>query len=178
MFAASFVVVVQSLSGVRLFAIPWTAARQASLSFTVSWSLLKLMPVESVMPSNHLSSSVTPFSSCPQPFPASGSFPVSRLCIRWPKSWSFRFSPSNEYSGLFPLVLMACISLQSKGLSRVFSNTTDRKCQFFMLSLLYGPTFTSVHDYWKTIAVSLQMRKLRHGDDKPPAHGHQASHIE
>ena len=72
-------VVVESFSHGWLSETPWTAARQASLSFTLSWSLLRLMPVESEMPSNHLSSSVTPFSSCPQPFPASGSFPVSRL---------------------------------------------------------------------------------------------------
>ena len=71
-------VCVQSLSHVRLFATPWTAARQASLSFTISQSLLKLMSIKSVMPSNH-SSSVTPFSSCLQSFPASGSFPMNRL---------------------------------------------------------------------------------------------------
>ena len=71
-------VVVQLLSRVRLFATPWTAAPQASLSFTISWSLLKLLPIESVMPSNHLSS-VIPFSSCLQSFPASGSFLMSQL---------------------------------------------------------------------------------------------------
>ena len=70
-------VVFQSLSGVRLFATAWTAARQASLSFTVSWSLLKLMSLESVMPSSHLIL-CCPFSSCPQSFPASGSLSVSR----------------------------------------------------------------------------------------------------
>ena len=68
------VIVVQLLSRIRLFATPWTAARQAPLSFTVSWSLLKLMSIESVMPS-----SVTLFSSCPRSFPASGSFPMSGL---------------------------------------------------------------------------------------------------
>ena len=72
---ASVVVIFQLLSCLRLFATPWTAALQAFLSFTISWSLLKLMSIESVMPSNHL----IPFSSCPQSFPASGSFPVSRL---------------------------------------------------------------------------------------------------
>ena len=88
---------VQSLSPIRL--CDRTAARQASLSFTNSRSLLKLMSIESVMPS--ISSSVIPFSSCLQSFPASGSFPKS-LCIRWPKYWrvSFSISPSNEYSGL------------------------------------------------------------------------------
>ena len=77
---------------------PWTAASQASLSFTTSWSLLKLMSIESVMPSNHL----VPFSSCLQHFPASESSNLSAIHIRWPKYWSFSFSvsPSNEYSGL------------------------------------------------------------------------------
>ena len=92
---------VQSPSHVRLFVTLWTAARQASLSITNSWSLLKPMSIESVMPSNHLSS-VVPFSSHLQSFPASGSFQMSQLHIRWPKYWSFSFniSSSNEYSGL------------------------------------------------------------------------------
>ena len=92
---------VQSPSHVRLFVTLWTAARQASLSITNSWSLLKPMSIESVMPSNHLSS-VVPFSSHLQSFPASGSFQMSQLYIRWPKYWSFSFniSSSNEYSGL------------------------------------------------------------------------------
>ena len=91
------VVVVQSTSHVWLFVTPWTARCQASLSFTISLSLLKLMSIESVMPSNHLIL-WCPFSSCPPSFPASG----SALHIRWPKYWSFSFSisPSNEYSGL------------------------------------------------------------------------------
>ena len=95
-------IVVQSLGRVRLFVTPWTAAHQASLSITNSRSLLKLMSIESVIPSNHLSSSVIPFSSCLQSFPATGSFPESVLRIRQPKYWSFSFSisPSNEYSGL------------------------------------------------------------------------------
>ena len=71
-------VVVQFLNCVRLFTTPWTAACQASLSFTISWSLLKLVSIGSVMPSNHLIS-VAPFASCLHSFPASGSFPVSQL---------------------------------------------------------------------------------------------------
>ena len=92
---------VQSLSRVRLFATPWTAARQASLSITNSWSPPKPMSIELVMPSNHLIS-VVPFSSCPQSFPASGSFHEAALCIRWPKYWSFSFniSLSNEHPRL------------------------------------------------------------------------------
>ena len=90
------IVVVQSLSGVRLFATPWTAAHQASLSFTISQSLLKLMSTELVMPSSPLILCLS-FSSCPLSFPASGSSPVTR----WPNYWSFSvsISPSNKYSG-------------------------------------------------------------------------------
>ena len=95
-------VVVQSLSCVRLFATPWTAAHQASLSFTISWSLLKLKSIESVMPSNHLILCHA-FLLSPSIFPSIRVFSSeSALHIRWPKYWSFSFSisPSNEYSGL------------------------------------------------------------------------------
>ena len=94
-------VVVQSLSRVRLSVTPWTAARQASLSFTSSHSLLRLVSIKSVIPSNHL------ILSCPlllpSIFPSIGVFSnESALCIRWPNCWScsFSISPSNEYSGL------------------------------------------------------------------------------
>ena len=93
---------VQSLSRVQFFATPWTAARQASLSITNSGSLLKLMSIKSVMPSNHLTL-CRPLLLLPSIFPSLRVFPKeSFLCIRWPKYWSFSFSisPSNEYSGL------------------------------------------------------------------------------
>ena len=93
---------VQLLSHVQLFATPWTAARQASLSITNPWSLLKLMSMESVMPSNHLIL-CHPLLLPPSIFPCIRVFSKeSVLCIRWPKYWSFSFSisPSNEYSGL------------------------------------------------------------------------------
>ena len=93
---------VQSLSHVQLFAAPWTAAYQASLSITNYWSLLKLKPIESVLSSNHLIL-FRPLLLPPQSFPASGSFPMSHFfATRWPKycSFSFSISPSNEYSGL------------------------------------------------------------------------------
>ena len=93
---------VQSLSQVWLFATPWTAARQASLSITNPWSLLKLMSIESVMPSNHLIL-CCPLLLLPSIFPSIRVFSnESVLHIRWPKYWSFSFniSPSNEYSGL------------------------------------------------------------------------------
>ena len=94
--------VVQLLSHVRLFVTLWTAARQASLSFTISWSLLKLMSTESVMPFNYLIL-CHPFLLLPSIFPSIRVFSNElALCIRWPKYWSFSFSisPSNEYSGL------------------------------------------------------------------------------
>ena len=123
---------VQSLSHVQLFATSWITARQASLSITNSWSSLRLTSIESVMPSSH-QSSVVPFSSRPQSLPASETFPVSQL-FAWGGqntgvSASASFLPkksqgwSSEWTG--------CISLQSKGLSRVFSNTTVQKLQFF-----------------------------------------------
>ena len=96
------IISVQSLSCVQLFATPWTAARQASLSITNSWSLLKLMSIESVMPSNHLIL-YRPLLLLPSIFPSIRVFSSgSVLCIRWPKYWSFSFSisPSNGYSGL------------------------------------------------------------------------------
>ena len=141
----------QSLSCVQLFATPWTAARQASLSITNSRSLFKLMFIESVMPSNHL---ILCHLLLLQPsiFPSIRVFSnESVLCIRWPKYWSFSFSisPSNEYSELISFRMDWLDLLQSKGLSRVFSNTTAQKHNSSMLSFLYSPNFTSICDYWK-----------------------------
>ena len=93
---------VQSLSHVRLFATPWTTARQASLSITNSRSLLKVISIESVMPSTHLILCY-PLPLLPSIFPSLRVFSnESALCIRWPKYWSFSFSicPSNDYSRL------------------------------------------------------------------------------
>ena len=90
----------QSLGCVQLFAIPWTAARQASLSIPNSWSLLKLMSIESVMPSNHLILCRL-LLLLPSIFPSIRVFSSeSVLRIRWPEYWNFSFSPSNEHSGL------------------------------------------------------------------------------
>ena len=116
---------------------PWTAARQASPSITNSRSLLKLMFIESVMPSNHLIL-CQPLLLLPLIFPSIRVFTnKSVLHIRWPKYWSFSFSisPCNDYSGLISLGWTGWISLQSKGLSRVFSNTTVQKHQFFCAQL-------------------------------------------
>ena len=128
---------VQSLSRVGLFVTPWIAAHQASLSITNSWSSLRLMSIESVMPSSHR------ILCCPllllPPIPPSIRLfsNESTLCMRWPKYWSFSFSiiPSKEHPGWSHLEWTGWISLQSKGLSRVFSNTTDQKHQFFSAQL-------------------------------------------
>ena len=124
---------VQSLSNVQLFVIPWTAARQASLSITNSQSSLRLMSIESVI-HPAISPSVVPFSSHLQSFPASGSFPTNQFFT----SGSQRVGVSTSESVLplniqdwFALGWTCWISLQSKGLSRVFSNTTVQKHQFF-----------------------------------------------
>ena len=114
-------------------ATPWIAAHQASLSITKSRSLPKLMSIESVMPSNH-PSSVVLFSSCPQSFPASGSFWTSQLFASGGRSIGVSASTSvfpMNTQDLSPLGWTGWISLQSKGLSSVFSNTTLQKRQFF-----------------------------------------------
>ena len=126
-----FVVAVQSLSHVQLFAIPWTAESQVPLSSTVSWSLLKFTSIESVMLSKHLIL-CHPILLLPSVFPSIKVFSSeSALHIRWSKYCSFSNRPSNEYSVWFPLEVTGLISLQSKGLSRVFSSTTVQKLQFF-----------------------------------------------
>ena len=125
---------VQLLSHVRLFAIPWTAARQAFLSITNSQSLLKLMCIKSViLMHNHLIL-CCPLLLLPSIFPSTRVFANELvLRIRWPKNWSFSFSisPSMNIQDWFPLGWTVWISLQSKGPWRVFSNTTVQKHQFF-----------------------------------------------
>ena len=129
----SSVSLVQSLSRVRLFATPWIAARQASLSITISRSSLRLTSIESVMPSSHLILG-HPLLLLP---PISLSIRIfsneSTLCMRWPKYWSFSFSTflPKDTQDWSPLELTGWNFSQSKGPSRVFSNTTVRKHQFF-----------------------------------------------
>ena len=125
--------VVQSLNHVWLFVTPRTAACQASLSFTISQSLLKLMSIESMMPSNHLILCHS-ILLLPSIFPSIRVFSNElSFPVRWPKYWSFSFSfrPSNEYSDLTSLGLTGLIFLLPKGLSRVLSNTTAQKHWFF-----------------------------------------------
>ena len=140
-------VAVQSLSPIWVFATPWTVAHQTSLYFTISQSLLKLMSIKLVRLSSHLilcrpllllPSSSPPDLSLSQ---HQGRFQwVNSLikCSKWSKYWSFSFriSPSNEYSGLISLGLTGWISLLSNGISRVFSNTIVQKHQFFSTQLL------------------------------------------
>ena len=115
------------------FATPWTAAHRASLSFTISWSLLRLMSIESMMPSNHLIL-CHPFSSCLQSFIASGSFLMSQLFTSGGQSIGASTSSSvlpMNIQDWFPLWLTGLISLPSKGFLKVFCNTTVQKRQSF-----------------------------------------------
>ena len=122
---------VQSFSCVRLFGTPWTAARQASLSITNSQSLLKFMSIESVMPTNHLIL-CHPLLLSPSIFPSIRVFSnESVLHITWPKYWSFSFSISLNIQDCLLLGWTGWISLQTKGLYRVFPNITVQKNQFF-----------------------------------------------
>ena len=142
---------VQSLSHVWLFTTPWTTAHQASLSITNSWSPSKPMSIESVMPSNHLIL-CRPLLLLPSIFPSIRVFSnESALRMRWPKYWSFSFniSPLMNTQDWSTLGWTGWISLQSKGLSRVFSNTTVQKHHSLALSFLYNPTLTSIRDHWK-----------------------------
>ena len=127
---------VHSLSHVQLFATSWTAAHQDSLFITSSRDCSNSCPLNQwCYPI--FSSSVVPFSSCTQPFPASGSFPMSQTFASGGQNWSFGFniSPSSEFQDWFPLGWTGWISFQSKGLSRVFSNTAVQKHQFFSAQL-------------------------------------------
>ena len=128
---------VQLLSCIWLFVTPWTAACQASLSITNSWSLPKLMSIELVIPSNHLIL-CHPLLLLSSIFPSIKVFAnESVLCIRWPKYWSFsvNISPSNNIQDWFPLGMTGWISLLSQGLLRIFSNTIVQKHQFFSAQL-------------------------------------------
>ena len=127
------VLVVQLPSHLPLFATPWTIACQAPLYFTISLSLLRFMPIESVTQSNHFIL-CHPLHLLPSFFPSIRVFSnESALCISWSRYWRFSFSISHSMSiqGWLPLGWTGWISLQSKGLSRVFSNTKIQKYRFF-----------------------------------------------
>ena len=140
----------QSLSRVRLFVTPWTAACQASLSITNSWSLPKLMSIELVMSSNHLIL-CRPLLLLPSVFPSIRVFSnESALCIKQPKyqSFSFNISPSKEYSGRISFRLDWLDLLTVQGSSQESSPTPQFKSlNSLLLTFLYSPTCTSIHDY-------------------------------
>ena len=145
---------IQLLSRVQLFAIPWTAARQASLSFTISCSLLKLISIESVMPSNHLIlchlllllpsifRSIRVFSN------------ESALCIRW--SFSYSISPSSEYSGLISFKIDCFDLLAVQGTQESSPTPQFKSINSLALSFICGPTLTSMHDHWKNHSFTRQ----------------------
>ena len=141
---------VRTLSHVQLFAAPWITACQDSLSITNSWSPLKLMSIESVLPYNHLNLS-HPLLLPTSIFPSIRVFSnESVLCIRWPKgTFSFSISPSNEYSGLISFRMDWLDLLAVQGTLKSLLQHHSLKASVLQCCLLYGPTLTSVHDYWK-----------------------------
>ena len=141
---------VQSLSLVWLSVAPWTAAQQTTLSITNSWSLLKLMSIESVTPSNHFTLH-HPLLLLPLIFPSIRVFSnKSVFHNRWPKYWSFSFSisPSNEYSGLISFRI-DWFDLAIQGTLKSLLQHHSLKASILRHSLLHSPTLTSIHDYWK-----------------------------
>ena len=142
---------VQSLSHVQLFATRWTAACQASLSFTNSQICSNSCPLSQWRHST-ISSSVIPFSSCPQSLPASGSFSSeSVLWIRWPKYWSFRFSfsPSNEYSGLISFKMDWLDLLAVQGTLKSLPQDHSSKGSILQRSAFFIVQLSHPYDYWK-----------------------------
>ena len=130
---------------------PWTAAWQASLSITNSWSLFKLMSIESVMPSNHLILCHSPRLS-PSTLPSIRVFSnESVLHIMWPKYWSFSFSisPSNKYSGPISFRMDRLDLLALQGTQESSPAPQFKSINSLALSFLYSPTLTSIHGYWK-----------------------------
>ena len=147
--------IVQSLSHVLLFATPWNAACQASLSFTISWTLLKLMSIELVMPSNRFVL-CHPVLLLPSVFPSIRVFSnESALHIRWPQYWNFSLSPSNEYSGLISFGIdwfdLLAVKATLKGLLQYYNSKTSilQGAAFFMVQLSHPYMTTG-----KTIALT------------------------
>ena len=144
---------VQSLSHIQLFVNPWTTAHEASLSITNSWNLPKPMSIQSVMPSNHLILCrllLLP----PSIFPSIRVFSSeSALRMRWPKYWSFSFSisTSNEHPGLisFRMDWLDLLAVQGTLKSLLQHHSSKASILQCSVSLLYSPTLTSIHDYWK-----------------------------
>ena len=147
-----------SCSGISDCVTSWTVAGQASLSFTISLILLKLMSIELMIPSNHLIL-CCPFLLMPFSFPASGSFPMSPLRIRWSKyrSFSFSISPSNEYPGLISFRidwfdLLAVQEALKSLLQHYNSKASILQCSAFFMFQFSHP---SIHGYWKNHSFDL-----------------------
>ena len=135
------------------FATPWTAARQASLSITNSWSWLKLKSIKSVMPSNHLILR-RPLLLLPSIFPSIKVFSSESVFhIRWPKYWSFSFSisPSNEHARLISFRMDLLDLLAVQGTQESSPTPQFKGINSLALSFLYSPTLTSIQDYWKNL---------------------------
>ena len=158
-----WLVVVQMLSCIWLFGSPWTAACKASLSFTFSWNLLKLMSIELMMPSNHLILCLH-LLFLPSIFPSIRSYAMSQsaLCIRWPKYWSFSFSIrlSNEYSGFISFRIDWFYVLAVQGILKGLLQHHSLKASilwhsaFFIVQLSHPyVTLTSIHDHWKDHSI-------------------------
>ena len=149
---------VQLFSCVWLFVTPWITARQASLSITNSWCLLKLMSIESVMPSSRLILCY-PLLLLPSIPPSSRVFSSeSTLHMRWSKYWSFSIRASSEHPGL---ISFRMDWLDLFAVSRVFSNTTvGESINSLVLSFLHSPTLTSIHDYWEIHSFARELLKF------------------
>ena len=149
-------IVIQSLSCVRLFATPRTAACQASLSF-ISWSLLKPTSIESMMPSNHLIL-CCPLLLVPPIPPSIRDFSnESVLQVRWPKHWSFCFSisPSKEYSKLISLRMDWLDLLAVQGTLRSLLQHHSSNASILQHSAFFTVQLSSIHDYWKQHSLDL-----------------------
>ena len=146
---------VQLLSCVWLFVTPWTSACQASLSITNSQSLLKLMSIMLVIPFNQLIF-CHPHLLPPPMFPSIRVFSELVLPIRWPKDWSFSFSisPFNEYSGLISFRMVWFDHFAVQGTLKSSPTPQFKRINSWVLSFLYSPPLTSIHDYWKIIALT------------------------
>ena len=142
---------IQSLTHVQLFATLWTTEHQASLSITKSWSLLKLMSIKLVMPSNHLIL-CQPYLFLPSIFPNIRVFSSeSLLPIRWSKYWSFSFSinSSNEYSGLISFRMDCFDLLTIQGTLKSLLQHHISKASILWHSAFFIVQLTSINDYWK-----------------------------
>ena len=166
---------VQFSHSVRLFATPWIAARQASLSIRNSWSLLKLMPIESVMPS--ISSSVIPFSSCPQSLPTSGSFPMNQLF-----SWGSQSTGVSASASVLPMNTQDWFPLEWTGWIKTIP--TEKRCK---TAKWLSEEALRIAVKWREMKIKGEKERYYHFNaefqriarrDKKPFHSEQCKEIE